>query len=70
MSLQTATQLAVGNCEKLGADETEAYAQKTRTVEVVLERGEIQCERVKVHQGIGIRFLKDKTLGFTFTSDL
>lgn len=70
MSLQVATDWAVRNCEKLCADEAEAYLQRTRTVEIVLERGEIQSERVKVNQGIGIRFIKDKRLGFAFTSDL
>jgi PmbA protein len=70
MSLQASAQSAVKTCEKLGADEVEAFAQKQRTVEVVLERGEIQSERVKVHQGIGIRFIKDKKLGFAFSSDL
>lgn len=70
MSLQTATQMAIKNCQKVGADEAEAYAQKTRTVEVVLERGEIQSERVKVQHGIGIRFIKGKKLGFAFSSDL
>lgn len=70
MSLQVSTQFAVKICEKLGAGEAEAFAQKQRTVEVVLERGEIQNERVKVHQGIGIRFIKDKKLGFAFSSDV
>lgn len=68
MSLQDSTQLAVKTCEKLGADEAEAFAQKQQIIEVVLERGEIQNERVKVHQGIGIRFIKDKKLGFAFSS--
>ena len=58
MSLQVATQIAVENCQKLEADEAEAYAQRTRTIEVVLERGEIQSERVKVQQGIGILSIK------------
>jgi len=70
MSLQTVAHSAVKNCEKLGADEAEAYAQRTRTVEVVLERGEMQSERVKIHQGIGVRFIKEKRLGFAFSSDL
>jgi PmbA protein len=70
MSLQTSTRLAVKTCEKLGADEVEAYAQRQRRIEVVLERGEIQSERVKTHRGVGIRFLKDKKLGFAFTSDI
>jgi len=70
VSLQASTPLAVKTCEKLGADEAEAYAQRTRTVEVVLERAEIQSERVKVQQGIGIRLVKKKGLGFAFSSDL
>jgi len=70
MSLQASTQFAMKTCEKLGADEAEAFAQKQRTVEVVLERGEIQNERVKVHQGIGIRFIKNRKLGFAFSSDI
>lgn len=70
MSLQAFTQLAVKTCERFGADEAEAFAQKQRRIEVVLERGEIQNERVKVHQGIGIRFIQDKKLGFAFSSSL
>jgi len=69
MSLQASTQYAVKTCEKLGADEVEAFAQNQRTIEVVLERGEIQNERVKSHRGIGIRFIKAKKLGFAFSSE-
>jgi PmbA protein len=69
MSLQASTQYAVKTCEKLGADEAEAFGQNQRTIEVVLERGEIQNERVKAHRGIGIRFIKDKKLGFAFSSE-
>jgi len=39
-------------------------------VEVVLERGGIQSERVKIHQGIGVLCIRQKKLGFAFTSDL
>lgn len=70
MSLLTAVQSALKNCEKIGADEAEAYAQRTRTLEVVLERGGIQSERAKVHQGMGVLCIKQKKLGFAFTSDL
>ncbi len=70
MSPQATTERAVKNCERLHADESEAYLQKTRSIEVVLERGEIQSERVKVNLGMGIRFIQDKRLGFAFTSDL
>jgi PmbA protein len=49
-------------------DEAEAFAQSTQTSEVVMERAEIQNERVKTQRGIGIRVIKKKKLGFAFTS--
>jgi len=69
-SLIEAAELAVKECEKLGADESEGFVKKQRTVEIVLERGEIQNERTKTQQGIGIRVIKDKRLGFAFASTL
>jgi len=70
MSLPTLTELAIRHSEKLGADEAEAFTQKQHIVEVVLERGELQSERVKFQHGTGIRLTKDKRLGFAFTSVL
>jgi len=70
MELREHAEWAVKKCEKLGADEAEAYAQKQRVIEVVLERGEIQSERIKAHQGMSIRLIKDKSLGFSYTSTL
>ncbi|OYT48087.1 hypothetical protein B6U79_03375, partial [Candidatus Bathyarchaeota archaeon ex4484_231] len=70
MSLQDRVEYAVRKCEKLGASEAEAYAQKQRVVEIVLERGEIQSERTKIHEGISVRLVKDKKLGFAYTSTL
>jgi PmbA protein len=70
MNLVDAAETAVKMCEKLGADEAEAFTQKRHVIEVVLERGEIQSERVKTQQGIGVRLIKDKKLGFTFSSVL
>jgi len=70
MKLANYSDQAVQYCEKLGADEAEAYVQTVQTIEVVLERAEIQNERVKKMQGIGIRAIKDKKLGFAFTSSV
>lgn len=70
MSLEAAAERAVRSCEKLRASEAEAYLQRTLTIEVVVEHGGIKSERVKSNQGMGIRFIKDKRLGFAFTSDL
>lgn len=62
--------LAVKRCEGLGFDEAEAFVQKRRTTEIVLERGEVQSERAKTRMGIGIRAVKDKKLGFVHSSIL
>lgn len=70
MKLTDFANLAVTYCEKIGADEAEAFAQNQRIIEVVLERAEIQNERVKTQRGIGIRIIKDKKLGFAFASTL
>lgn len=70
MSLLEFAELAVKACERIGADEAEAFVQNQQIVEVVLERGEIQNERFKTQSGIGIRVIKDKKLGFAFASKL
>ncbi|MGC8998778.1 MAG: TldD/PmbA family protein [Candidatus Bathyarchaeia archaeon] len=70
MNLLDFAELAVKTCQKLGADECEAFIQSQQTVEVVLERAEIQNERFKTQSGIGIRVIKDKKLGFAYTSKL
>jgi len=70
MSLAEYARLAIKYCEKTGVDEAEAFVQAQQTIEVVLERAEIQSERVKTQQGIGIRVIKNKKLGFAFASTL
>ncbi|MEM2127732.1 MAG: TldD/PmbA family protein [Candidatus Bathyarchaeia archaeon] len=70
MSLLILAFSAVERCVKLGAEEAEAFIQSQRTLEVVLERAEIQNERTKKHIGIGIRVIKKKGSGFSFTSNL
>jgi PmbA protein len=70
MSLTEFTKSAVKHCEKIGADEAEAFAQSQRIIEIVLERAEIQSERIKNHSGLGIRLIKDKKLGFAYISIL
>jgi PmbA protein len=70
MTLTEHIRLAVEYCERLGVDEAEAFAQSVQTSEVVIERAEIQNERIKTQCGIGIRTIKKKKLGFAFTSVL
>ena len=61
---------AVRSSKKLGVDEAEGFVQRQRVIEIVLERGEIQSERMKIRRGIGIRVIKDKRMGFAFASML
>ena len=61
---------AVKISKKLGVDEAEGFVQRQRVIEIVLERGEIQSERMKIRRGIGIRVIKDKRMGFAFASML
>jgi PmbA protein len=70
LELVNAAEMAVKICERLGADEAEAFTRNQHVVEVVLERGEIQSERSKTQRGIGVRLIKDKKLGFTYSSVL
>ena len=70
MNLIEHARFAVKCCEKLGLDESEAFAQSIQTSEIVVERAEIQNERVKTQRGIGVRVIKGKKLGFAFTSML
>jgi PmbA protein len=65
-----AAELAVKECENLGADEAEGFVQRQRVVEIVLERGEIQNERTKTQRGIGVRAIMDKRPGFAFASSI
>ncbi|RLG94494.1 hypothetical protein DRO37_05380, partial [Candidatus Bathyarchaeota archaeon] len=69
-SLIDSVEFAVREAERLGVTEVEAFSQRQRIIEILLERGEIQSERVKTRQGIGIRIIKDKRLGFAFASTL
>lgn len=70
MSLLNFANLAVKTCQKLGADEAEAFVQNQEQAEIVLERAEIQNERFKIQSGIGVRVIKDKKLGFAYASKL
>ncbi len=70
MELLGVAEKTVKRCEEVGFDEAEAYVQRRKNVEIVLERGEIQSERIKTRQGLGIRLIKDKKVGFAHTSVL
>lgn len=47
-----------------GADEAEAYGVDGRQVQVFLERNDVKLGKSQVLQGVGLRVLKDRGLGF------
>lgn len=59
---------ALKQCLKLGASEADIFAEASQLIEVYIERNEVLSERKKVNEGIGIRCLVGKQLGFAYTT--
>ena len=53
-----------------GADEAEAYVYQDLTTNVVIERGQIAKSSRMVDQGIGVRAIINKAIGFSYTNML
>lgn len=60
---------AVALAEKLGADETEAYVVKS-LVKSISFSDKIEVGNTSVHEGLGVRIMVDKRLGFRSVSSL
>jgi len=60
--------LAVKEAEKAGAKEAEAYASWNKSVNVEISQGQIAKSSITVDQGIGIRAIIDKRIGFAYTN--
>jgi len=60
--------LAVKEAEKAGAKEVEAYASWSKGVEVEISQGQIAKSSITVDQGIGVRVIIDKRIGFAYTN--
>ncbi|MCS7366868.1 MAG: TldD/PmbA family protein [archaeon YNP-WB-062] len=54
----------------MGANEAEAYVERSKVLEVFLERNDFKTVRVKWHAGIGIRAIYNKKVGFSYASSL
>jgi PmbA protein len=59
---------AVNFALKNGADEAEAFAYQGFTTAVAIERGQIAKSSRIVDQGLGIRTVVDKAIGFSYTN--
>lgn len=59
---------AIKKCEKLGADEAEAFVQSRRTVEAFIKERGIRNIKERNHLGLSIRLIKKRKLGFAYSS--
>ena len=60
----------VKKARKWGADEAEAFLERTRNFDVTVRKGEIETLQKSVSQGVGLRVFVNKQRGFSYTSDL
>ncbi len=63
-------QFSLKQAQKLGASYAEARFEKTKASSLVMKNGTIEASSYDSFQGIGIRFLVDKKLGFVSTNEL
>ena len=56
--------------ERSGAQEAESYLETSTTSEVRLRQGQIELLQQSVVQGLGLRVLRDRRMGFLYTTDL
>lgn len=63
-------QKAVSAAMRKGADEAEAFLSETLNTSVTIERGQITKNTRKKNQGLGIRVICKKAVGFSYTNIL
>ena len=54
---------------KAGADDAEAYAERTRDSSVRVRDGEVEELQQAASKGVGLRVIRDKRLGFAYGTD-
>lgn len=60
----------VKKAQKMGADEIELFARNSRIKTVNLETNNLKSAVASIDEGVGIRILKNKSLGFTSVNSL
>lgn len=70
MDLLELCERVVRKARRLGADQAEAYGQRTRESSVRVRAGEVEDVTSAEGKGIGLRVVVDGRLGFAHTSDL
>ncbi len=56
--------------KKIGADHAEVFYNRSKTLEVVIEKNDLQVPKGDTYQGVGIRVLKDGKIGFASSNIL
>ena len=60
----------INKAKQLGADEAEVYYVKSRKLEVMFEKNDLQVPKCDNYEGIGIRVIRDRRQGFASTNIL
>ncbi len=60
----------VADGSSAGLDNVEVYYQQLKSLEVVVEKNDLQLPKSDIYQGVGIRVFKNGSMGFASTNDL
>ncbi len=67
---QELCQSLVAEGTSTGLDDIEVYYQQLKSLEVVIEKNDLQLPKSDNYQGVGIRVFKNGSMGFASTNDL
>jgi PmbA protein len=70
LDIKEACQFAVKKAVELGATEAEGFATDGKEINIMIERNEIKIGKSQELSGIGIRVIRDHSLGFASVNDL
>jgi PmbA protein len=70
LDIKDACQYAVKKAVELGATEAEGFAADGKEINIMIERNEIKIGKSQQLSGIGIRVIRDHSLGFASVNDL
>ena len=69
MNLIEVCERLVSLAKKAGADDAEAYAERTRDASVRVRDGEVEELQQAASKGVGLRVLREQRLGFAYGTD-
>ena len=69
-ALRESAARAVEAARRLGADRADAYLEVSRESQVRVRDGDVEDLTQATARGVGLRLIKDGSLGFAYSSDL